>query len=262
VSQLTQDDLFRWYRRYAIPNNLVLAVAGDVEAEIVRRDVSRLFASWQSGLLDFPPLGRPVQPVVGGPVLYQRDKEQAHIVVGMRGTSLHHPDRYALRVLESILASQGGRLFVELREKQSLAYTVTARSLEGLDPFIFFVYIATSPEKSRIALDGIREELVRVREAGVTTEELERAKRYLVGSYEIELQKNSALAAMLAFDERYGIGYQESDAYAQNILAVTHEMVQHVARTYLSVEHSSVVVVGPSSSGGMEIEPSAERVES
>jgi zinc protease len=96
----------------------------------------------------------------------------------------------------------------------------------------------------------------------VTTEELERAKRYLVGSYEIELQKNSALAAMLAFDERYGIGYQESDAYAQNILAVTHEMVQHVARTYLSVEHSSVVVVGPSSSGGMEIEPSAERVES
>jgi zinc protease len=96
----------------------------------------------------------------------------------------------------------------------------------------------------------------------VTLPELERAKRYLAGSYEIELQKNSALAAMLAFDERYGIGVQESDAYAQKILAVTHEMIQHVARTYLSVEHAAVVIVGPSATGEMVIEPSAERVES
>jgi zinc protease len=197
---------------------------------------------------------------VNGPVICRRDKEQTHIMLGMRGTSLDHPDRYALRVLESILASQGGRLFVELREKQSLAYTVTARSLEGLDPFIFFVYLATSPEKTQLALDGIREELWRVQEQGVTAQEVERAKRYLVGSYEIELQKNSALGAMLAFDERYGIGYQEVESYAQSILTVTPEMVQHVAHTYLTVDQSRVVIVGPSPSGGMVLKPSAERV--
>jgi zinc protease len=262
VSRLSRDDLIHWYRRYTLPNNLVLAIVGDVEAEAVRRDVTRLLGSWQAASLDLPPLGRSVRPVTDGPVFCQRDKEQTHILVGMRGTSLHHPDRYALRVLESILASQGGRLFVELREKQSLAYTVTARSLEGLDPFLFFVYIATSPEKTRTALGGIREELRRVREAGVTAEEAERAKRYLVGSYEIELQKNASLAAMLAFDERYGLGHQEFNAYAREILAVTPEMVQQVARTYLSAAHSSVVIVGPSPSGGVVIEPSAERVES
>jgi zinc protease len=262
VSRLSRDDLVRWYRRYALPNNLVLAIVGDVEAEAIRRDVTRLLGSWQAAPVDLPPLGRSIRPVVDGPVFYQRDKEQTHIIVGMRGTSLHHPDRYALRVLEAILASQGGRLFVELREKQSLAYTVTARSLEGLDPFLFFVYIATSPEKTAVALDGIREELRRVREAGVTVEEAERAKRYLVGSYEIELQKNAALAAMLAFDERYGVGHQEFTAYAQEILAVTPAMIQHVARTYLSAAHSAVVIVGPSPSGGVVIEPSAERVES
>ena len=257
ISRLTRDDLLRWYQRYSIPNNLVLAVVGDVDAEVVRRDVTRLFGAWQPGPLDLPSPGRSLSATVGGPVIYQRDKEQTHLILGMRGTSVHHPDRYALRVLESILASQGGRLFVELREKQSLAYIVTARSIEGLDPFMFFVYMATSPEKVGVALEGIREELLRVREAGVTSEELERAKRYLVGSYEIELQKNSAQAAMLAFDERYGLGYQESDVYAQKILDVTHEMVQHVARTYLSLEHSSVVIVGPPPSGGMVIEPAA-----
>jgi zinc protease len=260
VGRLTRDDLLRWYRRYAIPNNLVLAIVGDVEAEAVQHDVTRLFGSWQPAPLDLPPQGRPVRPAVNGPVVCPRDKEQTHILVGMRGTSLHHPDRYALRVLESILASQGGRLFVELREKQSLAYTVTARSLEGLDPFIFFVYLATSPEKTEVALNGIWEELLRVREDGVTAHEVERAKRYLVGSYEIELQKNSALAAMLAFDERYGLGYDEVASYAQNIVAVTPEMVQHVAHTYLAVDEAAVVIVGPSPSGGTVITPSAERV--
>jgi zinc protease len=260
VSQLTRDDLMRWYRRYAIPNNLVLAVVGDVEAAAVLHEAARLFRSWPPAPLDLPPQGRPVRAALNGPVVYRRDKEQAHIIIGIRGTSLHHPDRYALRVLESILASQGGRLFVELREKQSLAYTVTARSLEGLDPFLFFVYLATSPEKTGVALNGIREELLRVREHGVTTHEVERAKRYLVGSYEIELQKNSALAAALAFDERYGLGYQASESYARNILAVTPEMVQQVARTYLTIECSAVVIVGPSPAGGMVIEPSAERV--
>jgi zinc protease len=260
VGQLTREDLLRWYQRYAVPNNLVLAIVGDIEAEAVQRDVTRLFSSWQPAPLDLPPQGRPVRSAVNGPVLCQRDKEQTHIIVGMQGTSLHHPDRYALRVLESILASQGGRLFVELREKQSLAYTVTARSLEGLDPFIFFVYLATSPEKAGVALAGIREELLRVREHGVTAQEVERAKRYLVGSYEIELQKNSALAAMLAFDERYGVGHQEVESYAQNILAVTPEMVQHVAYTYLAADQSSVVIVGPSPSAGTVIKPSTERV--
>ncbi len=261
VSQLTQDDLLRWYQGYATPNNLVLAIAGDIEAEVVQQDVTRLFGVWQPGLLDLPSQGRTVPPAAAnGPVVCPRDKEQTHIIVGMRGTSLRHPDRYALRVLESILASQGGRLFVELREKQSLAYTVTARSLEGLDPFIFFVYLATSPEKSEVALDGIRKELLRVRDHGVTPHEVERAKRYLVGSYEIELQKNSALAAMLAFDERYGLGYDEVVSYAQNIMAVTPEMVHHVAHTYLTVDQSSVIIVGPSPSGGTVIKPSAERV--
>ena len=260
VTQLTRDDLLHWYRRYAVPNNLVLAIVGDVEADSIHRAVNQLFGSWHPAPLDLPPQGRAIRSAVNGPVIYQRHKEQSHIILGMRGISLHHPDRYALRVLESILASQGGRLFVELREKQSLAYTVTARSLEGLDPFIFFVYLATSPEKTAVALDGIREELLRMREQGATAPEVERAKRYLVGNYEIEMQKNSALAAMLAFDERYGLGCQEVESYAEHIMAITPEMVQHVARTYLAIDQSAVVIVGPAPAEGMVIQPSAERV--
>lgn len=250
MTQLTRDDLVTWYRRYALPNNLALSVVGDVDAHAVQDEVTRLFGPWPAGPLTLPPLGRMTGSRLMGEAFLKRDKEQTHVIVGVRGTSLHHPDRYPLRVLDSILSSQGGRLFVELRERQSLAYAVSARSLEGLDPYVFFVYLATSPEKVDVALDGIMAELVKVRDQGVTPEEVERAKRYLVGSYEIELQKTSAQAAALAFDERYGLGYQELETYAQKILSVTPEMVDQVAHTYLSLEQSTVAVVGPFPSQG------------
>jgi zinc protease len=248
IGRLARDDLVTWYRRYALPNNLVLAIVGDVEAGAVQEAVSQLFGSWRAGALALPPLGREMGPIIGRRAFLAREKEQPHIIMGVRGTSLHNPDRYALRVLDSLLSSQGGRLFVELREKRSLAYSVTARSLEGLDPFVFFVYMATSPEKVEAALEGIREELSKVRDGGVTAEEVERAKRYLVGSYEIELQKNGSQAAALAFNERYGLGHQELDTYAQKICSVTPEVVQQVARAYLTLEQCTVAIVGPSAS--------------
>ncbi|MBI3326949.1 MAG: insulinase family protein [Nitrospinae bacterium] len=262
VSRLTRDDLLAWYRRYAMPNNLVLAVVGDVEAGVVQEEVAHLFGPWSAGALSLPPPGRDPQPIPGGRAFLQREKEQTHILVGMRGTSVSNPDRYPLRVLDSILSSQGGRLFVELREKRSLAYTVTARSLEGLDPFVFFIYLATSPEKVDAALEGIRAELAKVREQGVTPQEVERAKQYLVGSYEIELQKNSSQAATLAFHERYGLGSQELEAYTEKILSVTPEVVQQVARAYLSLEQCTVAIVGPSPSREAALQPASGGVAS
>jgi zinc protease len=260
VSRLTQDDLLTWYRRYAVPSNLVLAIVGDVEAEALQREVAQLFGAWSASGLTLPPLGRHKRLIPGGHRYCIKDREQTHIMLGVRGTSLHHPDRYALRVLESILSNQGGRLFVELRERQSLAYTVAARSIEGLDPFVFFIYIATSPEKAGVALDGIQAEIHKLWEGGVSALEVERAKRSLVGSYEIDLQKNSAQAATLAFDERYGLGVQEFETYGQKILAVTPDMVQQIAHTYLAVEQAVVVTVGPSHSRDVVMGPAAEGV--
>jgi predicted Zn-dependent peptidase len=65
---------------------------------------------------------------------------------------------------------------------------------------------------------------------------------------------------MLAFDERYGLGCHEVESYTQNIMAITPEMVQHVAHTYLAIDESAVVIVGPAPAGGTVIDPSAERV--
>src|SRR6185436_21137995 len=100
-----------------------------------------------------PPAGDPAQTVKF------LAKEQAHVVIGFRGTSFDSADRFALELLAQVLSGQGGRLFVEIREKLGLAYRVSSFSLEGLDPGYFAVYVSTSPGKVDEVLHRVRGEL-------------------------------------------------------------------------------------------------------
>ena len=236
VGAFTRDDLVAFYGRQAVGGNLVLAVVGDVDPEEVRQAAEAALADLPAQTLAVPEqkAGPPSKAVALKTV--SPEKMQAHIVLGARGARHTDPDRYSLEVLDAVLSGQGGRLFLTLRDKESLAYTVTAFSRDAYDPGVFGVYIASQPDKRERAVEGIREQLARVRSEKVSREEMERAKNYLIGSYEIGLQSNSAQASTLAFNERYGLGYDEYLRYAENIEAVTPKKVRKAARKYLCEE--------------------------
>ena len=246
VSAFTREGLLRIYRERFTADRMVLSVVGDVDPERVAELAEDAFN-------DLPVAQAPAAPPPAVEAAPQdkrvgrkaRDKEQTHLVFGFAGTTLGHADRYPLEVLTTILAGQGGRLFIELRDKQSLAYSVTAFSLEGLDPGYVAVYMGCSPDKVGQALEGIETELRRVLDEPVSPKELERAQRYLVGTHEIGLQRMGARAASLAFNEVYGLGYAEYARYSDAILGVTTADVQRVARQYLSLDRSVLSVVGP-----------------
>jgi zinc protease len=172
-------------------------------------------------------------------------RAQAHVVLGFQGARVNDPWRRSLEVLSSILSGQGGRLFTELRDKRSMAYSVGSYSVEGLDPGYFAVYIGTSPEKVDAALEGIRVELAKVRDAPVTQVELDRARQNLVGTHEIGLQRNGARAGLLALDTLYDLKLENFSHYAERISRVTAEDVQRVARRLIDFERSVQVTVGP-----------------
>src|SRR5262249_46313811 len=171
-------------------------------------------------------------------------KHQPHIVLGFQGVTLANPDRYPLKVLEAILSRQGGRLFYELREQRALAYSVTAFGVEGLAPGVVGVYVGTDPNKVEEATGAVRAELARVREELVSPEELEQARKYLTGSFEISLQSNSAQSEEMAFNELYGLGYENGRRYLAAINTVTAEDLRRVARAYFDDNASTLVVVG------------------
>src|SRR5262249_58533608 len=125
-------------------------------------------------------------------------RARAHLVIGFPGATVDAADRFALEVLIAILGGQGGRLFAELREKRALAYRVSAHSIEGVDPGFVAVYLSCAPDKLAAAVAAVRGELERVRTAGVTADELERAQRYLIGSHQIAMQRRAAIANAMA----------------------------------------------------------------
>ncbi|HZH03461.1 MAG TPA: insulinase family protein, partial [Myxococcaceae bacterium] len=198
LESLNPTALAEYRRRYMDPSQLTLSVVGDVDAEQVLALAREYFGANRGALPAAPAI--PVEPPPDAPRQEKRElkKAQSHVVLGFPGARVNDPWRYALEVASTVLSGQGGRLFLELRDKQSLAYSVSSFSVEGVDPGYFATYIGTSPEKVDAALKGMRAELEKIASARVSDAELDRARRHMIGTHEIELQRNSARAAQLA----------------------------------------------------------------
>ncbi len=149
-----------------------------------------------------------------------------------------------LDVLSQVLAGQGGRLFLELRDKRGLAYSVSSINVEGVAPGFFSIYIATAPEKYEEAQRGILAELEQLVKTAPPEEELSRARRYLAGSFAIDAQRNSNHAAHVALDALYGLGPESHYTYASKVAAVTAEDVLRVTRRVVNLDAYALSLVG------------------
>ncbi len=245
IQSLTREDLKEYYRTIVVPENMVLTVVGDVDTNQIAFAVKKAFGDMKRG--DFSP---PFIPQEASPSLMRRseihqNKEQAHFVLGFLGTTLQHKDRYALEVMDAALSGQGGRLFYALRDKESLAYALAFMASPNLDPGFIGVYMGTHPDKLETAIRGVLRELKKVKEEGLTEEEVERAKRYLIGNFEIGLQTNGAQANQISLDELYGLGFDHYQRYPQEIQKVSKEDVHRVAKEYLNLEAYAIAVIRP-----------------
>ncbi|HUJ26145.1 MAG TPA: pitrilysin family protein [Myxococcales bacterium] len=251
VSRMDPAGLAAYRARQYAPGAVTLAVVGDVDADEVRELVRAKLPAAKAPLLQpSPPQDDP--PDSPRFAVRRLEKAQAHLVVGFPGVRLADEVRWPLEVLSAVLSGQGGRLFVELRDKRSLAYSVTSFSMEGVDPGYFAVYIGCGPNKTADALAGIRNELRRVREEPITAAELDRARTHLIGTHAISLQRNSARAAVAAFDECYGLGADASSKYAEHIGAVTAVDVLEAAQRILQPSRETIALVAP---GNVELAP-------
>jgi zinc protease len=148
-------------------------------------------------------------------------------------------------VISQILAGQSGRLFLELRDRRSLAYTVTAVNVEGVPPGTFSLYIGTAPEKLDAARAGMLEQLERLVQEPPAAGELEGARRHLVGNFAIDEQRAAVRAAHLSLDGLYGLGADADRHYAESVRAVTPEDVLRVARRVIDLDAYTIAIIKP-----------------
>ncbi|MBI4965522.1 MAG: insulinase family protein [Desulfomonile tiedjei] len=245
VAGFTAQDLKQTYERYAVPANMVITAVGDINVQEMMGRIEAAFGAIPPRKFDAPevPAEQPLTKERNKVVRIPRAK--AHLAVGFRGTTLADQDRYALEVLNNILAGQGGRLFLQLRDKESLAYVVTSFVRPGIDPGVFAFYMACDDSKLDQAVKGMFGQVERIRKERVSDEELKRGITNLVGNHLIALQSSWSRAENTALNTLYGLGYDYEKEYVAKISAVTVDDVLKAAKKYLDPAKCAVVKIVP-----------------
>ena len=181
---MSRKNVFNYYKKRYLPQDLVVAVAGNIEHKKVVAMVKKALS--RDGFLDVTgkPQVRPNTPVkvraqqsVG---LIHRKTEQAHMFYGMAGVDRNDDRRFTLGVLAAALGGgMSSRLFQEIREKRGLAYSVYSYAQQFAGSGILGFYAGSHPSKAIEVVKIIREVLNDVAENGMSHEEIARAKPLL-----------------------------------------------------------------------------------
>jgi zinc protease len=235
VSRYSRKDLVEFYRRLVMPNNMVLAVFGDIDMQGVARSVERRFGHLKRGDLGEPNLKEETSNLVQDRQVEKiNDKSSSAIFVGFNGMTLHDADRPVLDVIDAILSGIGypsGWLHEALRGgDRSLVYYVHAYPSYGIDGGYFGVITQTTMANYEKVLGIISEKVRKIREELVTDEEMELAKEMIITMHDLSLETNASQAFSAAVSEALGMGYDWDQQYRDLIRRVTKEDVQRVAK--------------------------------
>jgi predicted Zn-dependent peptidase len=250
IAALTRAQITRFYRTTYRPENMVVAVAGNVEHAAVVRQVRKAFS--RSGFLaDLA--NRPCPPrraarfrrVAAGQVQLTRPFEQANVLLGFNGIARDDDRRYALGVLNAAIGGgPSSRLFQEVRERRGLAYSVYSFAQHYSDAGAFCVGAGCLPGKLAGVLEVVRQELHTVAEHGITEEELARGKGQLRGGLVLGLEDSASRMSRIAKAELLYDELPSIDEIIRRVDVVTLDDVQTLARN-LFRGPETLAVVGP-----------------
>ncbi len=256
IGALTRRQCLDFAKQWLVPSNMVLAVFGDADHEAIAGRIRNSFGTIAQGTAAWPPRLPEVPPDGARVVSQTMEKAQALIMLGFPGSTYTDADRYPLDVMTAVLSGMSGRLFQTVREQHGLSYTLGAIHAPGWDPGYLVVYAATRPEEQPKVLSVLDEQLQLAASHGFTEEEVDHAKRYLIGLHRVDLQHLVGLTKRAVLDELYGVGYDAWTTYEDKINAVTVAMVDEAAKRYLAMPHRAQVVISPNHRGsGQEPEP-------
>ncbi|MGI8900286.1 MAG: M16 family metallopeptidase [Nocardioides sp.] len=250
IRSLSRTQITRYYRSRYSPQNMVVAVAGNVDhanvVRLVRTAFSRSAFLAETGARPTP-VRRGTRPhrVSHGQTVIKRPFEQVNLVLGVDALIRTDERRYALGVLNAALGGgTSSRLFQEVRERRGLAYSVYSYAAHYADAGAFAVAVGCLPSKVDDVLTVVRSELDRLAADSITREELERGKGQLRGGLVLSLEDSVSRMARVAKAELLYDELPSLDEVIARVDAVTLEDVGGLARDLLT-QRQTLAVVGP-----------------
>ncbi|HIJ85292.1 MAG: hypothetical protein HW380_1858 [Magnetococcales bacterium] len=257
VGRITLNDVRQFHAKSFRAPEMVMAVAGDVTQPVLVALLDRFLGGLDSRPSPHGKIPLAPQSEKGGEFHVEMDTSQTAIQMGVVAMDREDPDYYPLLVLGQAFGGSGltSRLYVELREKRGLTYGVHSMFLPLKERGPFMVALNTKTASVADAVQLIRDEMRRMAAEGLKDEELLDVKRYLTGSFALNLDTLKKQAATWSLIGYYRRGMDYLRRWPERIQAVSGEDVKRVARRVLEPERFSTVTVGKTVGGGKTSDP-------
>ena len=250
IGAMSREMILDYTRRHYMPDNIVVAAAGNLTHEQLVTQVRRFWDDVRGAAkvsADSTPL------FASGQHLQEKEIEQIHICLGTPGVAHDDPRFYASHVLNTILGGGvSSRLFQHIREERGLAYSVCSYPSSFRDTGLFTIYTGVSPENCREVMDIITSIIGDIRSNGVRPDELKRAKEQLKAGLLFSLESSSSRMSRLG---RAEISSREYLSPEQLVAKVDAVMLQHLfdlAQPLFRHESTCMTALGPIGESGLE----------
>lgn len=244
VKAATDESLEAWYKKTIRRQFPLVILVGDTDGSALISSIFSEAFKRSSGDLDQAlKVNLPALTITPEEQIEARARKQTAQTIAFRTPPPTQANSYALTVLQHYASGMGGRLFRALRDKQSLAYTVTLRHQQGLASGSLLAYIATSPENEAKAREGLQQELEALVKTPPSDEEFERGRNAAIGSYAVALQSNQTRLLEYARAVVFGRKVTDVEVQPDLIRAVKKDDIKAVAEAIIKLTQAGRGVV-------------------
>ena len=245
INSVQRKDFLEYYDNYYSTQNTVITVAGNIRNEEVARGIDKYFKNISKGKTVDQTVAYDEQSSPNT-LINSRKTDQTHICIGVRGCGIENEDKYAMNIISAILGgNMSSRLFTSVREKNGLAYYIHTSCENYKDVGYVVTQAGVSNEKCIKAVKIILDEYKKIRDFGVSKDELDDAKEYLKGRMTIALESSDSMASFVAMQELYSGKILTPKEKFDKIDSVSQEDIKRVCGDIFVDRKLNLALIGP-----------------
>ena len=244
IDNVTLENVKEAYKEILNRSNKILTLVGDFDENRAEALLNQYLGDIPQSVVSESKIPTPSPVKNEYKELIKEDAQQAQIIQGWLVPSITSEDYTKLMLLNVILGASGlsSRLFLELREKKGLAYTVRTSYETHAKSSVFSIYIGTEPSNIKTSIEGFKEEIEKIKTIPVSEEELHNAKNNIIGKQQFITETNSQQANLMAYYAISGKPFDYQDTVIEKLKQVTSQELMDCANKYFTDEYVLAVL--------------------
>ncbi len=246
IENITRDDMVTFHKRYFHPNNVIMGISGDFDAQEIIEKIKTVFAEWEEADIDCPEVPAVEKEFQRSINYIYKEISQAHVVFGHIGIHRLNKDYFPIKIMNFILGGGGftARIPSKVRSDEGLAYSAYSAFHTPRDLGFFFASCQTKSKSTVKAINLALDEVRKIREEYVDDNELALAKDTYINQFIFKFTSSASVVGQMVGIEYAGLPLDYLETYVDNIKVITREDIARVAKEYLHPDEVKLLVIG------------------